>query len=223
MPAGCSQSLQRERPGLHTERSVHHRLLHLDPEGQVSSLIHTRKPLRAHTRGPRSSENYLQSHGKFDSAPEMQRCLRRDAWTYHSSQLGQLNDRVCEGCSLSFVSIIMHPSTTVSLKKKKKKRLLHAVDSLCMKHLGAHMCAGAAHIFREHNLPPASQARRAKNLRCALSSDTGWTTLPSHSCIFYNYLHISNVSLRAHYSVMSSVLLLARVQPSGVLVWKKPS
>lgn len=41
--------------------------------------------------------------------------------------------------------------------------------------------------------------------------------------IFYNYLHISTASLQAHYSVMSSVLLLARVQPSGVLVWKKPS
>lgn len=39
----------------------------------------------------------------------------------------------------------------------------------------------------------------------------------------YNYLHISNVSLQAHYSVMSTVLLLAAVQPSGVLVWKSPS
>lgn len=132
-----------------------------------------------------------------------------------------LMTKFARGCSLSFVSIIMHPSTTVSLKERK--RLPHAADSLGMKHLGAHMCAGAAHIFRERNLPPAAQARPAKDLRCALSGDTGWTTLPSHSCIFYNYLHISNVSLRAHYSVMSSVLLLAGVQPSGVLVWKKPS
>lgn len=59
---------------------------------------------------------------------------------------------------------------------------------------------------------------------CTFSpSDIDLMTLSSSSCIFYNYLHISNVSLRAHYSVMSSVLLLARVQPSGVLVWKKPS
>lgn len=41
MPAGYSQSLQRERAGIHIERSVHHRLLHLDPESQVSPPAHT--------------------------------------------------------------------------------------------------------------------------------------------------------------------------------------
>lgn len=50
MPAGYSQSLPRERPGLHTERSVHHRLLHLDPEGQVSSPAHIHKLLCTHIR-----------------------------------------------------------------------------------------------------------------------------------------------------------------------------
>lgn len=76
-------------------------------------------------------------------------------------------------------------------------------------------------MFRESSLPTL----QAKHVKSALFLQViGWMTLSSSSlCIFYNHLHISNVSLREHYSVMSSVLLLARVQPSGVLVWKKSS
>lgn len=84
------------------------------------------------------------------------------------------------------------------------------------------MCAGPSHIICGCSLPLALQAKHAKSALFP-QSDIGLMTLSSSSYIFYNYLHISNVSLQAHYSVMSSVLLLARVQPSGVLVWKKPS
>lgn len=105
-----------------------------------------------------------------------------------------------------------------------------------MKLLRAHVCmcvcvsacvcacvhAAASHIFRGCNLPLALQAKHAKIFTFFSPSDIGLMVLSSSSYIFYNYLHISNASLRAHYSVMSAVLLLARVQPSGVLVWKKP-
>lgn len=59
---------------------------------------------------------------------------------------------------------------------------------------------------------------------CVVSSliDIACMALSSPVYIFYNYLHVKNVSLQGHYSVMSSVLFLAGVQPSGVLVWKKP-
>lgn len=54
----------------------------------------------------------------------------------------------------------------------------------------------------------------------ALSSSSPPLPPPSS---YLTISHILNASLRAHYRVMSSVLLLAKVQQSGVLVWKKPS
>lgn len=120
MPAGYPQSLQREWPSLHTQRSLHLRLLHLDPEGQVSSATHTVvHPCTHMTEALILRESPSVRKGRATSDPMM------EVWMSHLSQQGQW-----EWPRSSHPCLHYHVSKEPSESQKSQ---VFSEDSLCMK------------------------------------------------------------------------------------------